>query len=447
MRTERPTVLAGRYVLDEELGRSALGIAWRATDAVLDRQVVVKLIQPALAQDPEFAERLASRTRAVALLAHPGLARLLDVGTDQGVTYLISEYVAGPSVREMLEQSGPCPPVEAARIVASVLDTLGEVDSAGLLHLPLTPANVFVSNDGAVRLTDVAVSDTVDAQTEIWSAGALLYELLTGERPSKEATSPRSIRKEVPRELDAAVGRSLSSDPRDRFDSAQSFARTLRAIADTGGGTLGTADKRTVGAAARLPAEARSVFRTWLAVPLVLAIVTAVAVVVGLSLGKLEIGGPVGIRPKREAPRATIEARVLPASAEVFDPLGDDQENDSGVSHADDGDPATVWKSENYFDGQLHKAGVGLLFDLGDSRNVTGFRLETPYPGFEFSVAVGDDPTALTAQAGPTMIATSDDRREIGPVTGRYVLLWFTTVVQVDDGHRVEIAEFYVLGS
>ena len=445
-------MLAGRYVLDEELGRSELGIAWRATDVVLDRQVVVKLIHPALAQDPAFAEHFASRTRAVALLAHSGLARLLDVGADDGVTYLVREYVAGPSVREMLDESGPCPPLEAAGIAAFVLDTLSEINSAGLLHLVIAPANVFVSNDGAVRLTDVAVSDTVDAPTEIWSAGALLYELLTGEHPSEGATSPRAIRREVPRELDTAVFKALSSDPRDRFDSTESFARALRAIANIGGNTLGakrfgTADELTAGAAAQPPTEARSIFRTWLAVPLLVAIVTAAAVVAGLSLGKLEIGGPVGIRLRHEAPRATIEGRVLPASAQVFDPLGDGQENDSGVPHADDGDSATVWKSENYFDGQLHKAGVGLLFDLGDSRTVTGFRLETPFPGFEFRVAVGDDPAALADQAGSTMIATSDDRRTIGSATGRYVLLWFTTVVQVDDGHRVEIAEFHVLGS
>jgi serine/threonine protein kinase len=102
VRTDRPTLLAERYVLQEELGRSGLGTAWRATDAVLDRQVVVKFIKPALAEDPVFAKELVSRTRAVALLSHPGLARLLDVGMDDGVAFLVREYVAFHSLRDIL---------------------------------------------------------------------------------------------------------------------------------------------------------------------------------------------------------------------------------------------------------------------------------------------------------------------------------------------------------
>jgi hypothetical protein len=471
-------VLAGRYVLQEELGRTGLGIAWRATDMVLDRQVVVKLIQPALAQDPVFAEQFASRARAAALLSHPVLARLLDAGTDEGAAFLVREYVPGDSVRVMLGQTGPQPPLEAARLVASVLDSLDDVHDAGLLHPAITPENVIVSNDASIRLTDVAMShaviatlaqhhssslaenqlavgdgagEAVDEQTEIRHAGALLFELLTGQPSSEGTCSPRSIRRDVPRELDAVVARALSQERSDRFRTTADFSRALRAMAEDRGRAprpVGPANPdelaQTVGASRST--RSRSIFRIWLAVPLLVALVAALAVVAGLSLGKLELGGPVGIRLKHEAPRAALEGRTLRTSVAAFDPYGDKQENDSGTSYAADGDSTTVWKSENYFDGQLHKAGMGLLFDLGESRTVTGFRLETPFPGFEFRVAVGDDTAALADETGPTMIATAGDRQTMEPVTGRYLLLWFTTVVPVDDGHRVEIAEFHVLG-
>jgi putative peptidoglycan lipid II flippase len=480
VRTDPPTVLAGRYVLQEELGRSKLGPAWRATDLVLDRQVVVKLIPPTIAEDPDFAQQFASRARTAALLSHPGFARLLDLGSDEGVAFLVREYIAGQSLRQLLDTGGPQPPLEAARLVAFVLDALSEVRDAGLQHPAITAENVIVSDDGSIRLTDAAVShvhlasvevpaptpsgvdsDTKaespklfpgDAASEVWSAGALLFELLTGRRPFDAGTSPRAVRKKVPRELDAAVAKALTPKPGDRFDSAEEFARALRRVVDPrrlGPSPVQPGNGGDITASARAPSagEPRSTFRTWLAVPLLVATVAAIATAVGLSLGKLELGGPVGIRLKDDAPRASVQPRVLRASVTAYDPLGDGQENDSGASYANDGNPATAWKSENYFDGQLHKPGVGLLLDLGSSHTVTGFRLETPYPGFEFRVEVGDDPSALASETGPTMTATSDDRRTIGPASGRYVLVWFTTIVPVNDGHRVEIAEFHVLGT
>jgi len=471
-------VLAGRYVLQEELGRSGLGIAWRANDIVLDRQVVVKLIEPALTQDPVFAERFASRARAAALLSHPGLARLLDVGADDGVAFLVREYIPGQSTREILDRSGPQSPLEAARLVASVLESLSDVHDTGLAHPAITPENVIVSNDASIRLTDVAAShaltaclperhpsspaenalapgdaahEAIDEQTEVRHAGALLFELLTGSPPPEGTHSPRAIRKDVPRQLDAVAVRALSRERGDRFRSTAELAGALRAIADDRGQPIGFGPAANVGelaVAGNAPPStgSHSIFRTWFAVPLLVVLVAALAVIAGLSLGKLELGGPVFIRLKHDAPRAALEGHTLPASVTAFDPLGDGQENDSGAYYADDGDSTTVWKSENYFDAQLYKDGAGLLFDLGASRTVTGFRLETPFPGFEFRVAVGDDPDALAAETGTTMIATSDDRQTMEPVTGRYVLLWFTTVVPVEDGHRVEIAEFRVLG-
>jgi putative peptidoglycan lipid II flippase len=111
-----------------------------------------------------------------------------------------------------------------------------------------------------------------------------------------------------------------------------------------------------------------------------------------------------------------------------------------------DGDPLTAWKSENYYDGRLNKPGVGMLFDLGSPQTVTGFRLQTPYPGYRFAVVVGDDVTAMIADARPTFTAAGDMRETIEPATGRYVLLWITSVVPTDDGNRAEVGEFRVVG-
>jgi hypothetical protein len=134
---------------------------------------------------------------------------------------------------------------------------------------------------------------------------------------------------------------------------------------------------------------------------------------------------------------------VQPASASVFDPFGDQSENDSTAPLSIDGDPASAWRSENYFDGRLNKDGVGVVFDLGQSRDVVGFRLSTPHPGFRFRLAVGDDPDSLLERLGETQTAEADTRGSLTG-SGRYVLVWITTVVDVGDGNRAEIGEFEV---
>ncbi len=453
MRIERPnTVLAGRYVLEDELGRGLRGASWRATDTKLARRVVVRLLDPSLSEDPALAERFTRETRAIALLSHPALARLLDVGWDRGAPFLVREHIEGSNLRTLLEREGSLSPGHAAALVVRVLDALSAAHGSGVLHLGVTPENVLVAEDGSVHVTDVGVASAVsgasgDPSVDVRAAGALLFFLLTGRPSTEDSASPRAFRRDVPRELDTVVVGSRSRDPAEAYPTAAALADALREAVGLSSGEIPIAGEAAP-RPSRSPADRPSVFRTWLAVPVLVAALAAIAVVAGLSLGELELGGPVGIRLRQASPSPTSPApRVLRfVSARAFDPFGDQSENDSGIPFADDGDPATVWKSENYFDGELHKPGVGILFDLGGVRTVTGFRLQTPWPGFTFRVAVGNDPAALDLASGPFFTATSDVRETMEPVRGRYVLLWCTSVVPTDDGNRIVVAEFHVLG-
>jgi len=163
-------------------------------------------------------------------------------------------------------------------------------------------------------------------------------------------------------------------------------------------------------------------------------------------MGKLEVGGPLGIRAAPDEP-ASVEIPPVPvrqASVGVIDPFGDGYELSSNAGLADDGDLQTAWRSENYFDGELGKPGFGLLLDLGGRHAVLGLRLWTPHPGFRFGVAVGDDPDALVDEVGREVTATSLSRVPMRGA-GRYVLVWITSVVPVDDGIRAEVAEVRVI--
>jgi putative peptidoglycan lipid II flippase len=177
--------------------------------------------------------------------------------------------------------------------------------------------------------------------------------------------------------------------------------------------------------------------------------VAAAVIVAGLVIGPLEVGGPLGIRAAEE-PEATPEHAatsprpLVPVAVTAIDPFGTGGENDDAAPLALDGDLTTAWRSENYFDDTLNnKPGVGLLFDLGESRDLTGFHLSAPHPGYEFHLAVGDDPDALVDGIGPAFVAQGETVGELLG-SGRYVLVWITSVVPTPDGNRAEIAEFSV---
>ena len=434
-------------------------MVWRSQDPLLRRSVAVKLIHPRLAEDPGFAQALAREARRVAGLSERGIARLLDTGEQDGVIYLVREYAPGSSLRDRLDTAGPATPSEAVRIGVAALGALAEAHDRGVLHLALDLDDVIVGGDGRVCLIDFGIGAALassrpgeattllgdehlapeqaagadpDARTDVYAVASLLFELLTGE-PPRGRTYARTVRPDVPRALDRVLARALDRDPERRFPDARAFADALGRSVETE-----PVDASDEGRATNL--------FTWIGVPLVVVGIAIVAIALGLWMGKLEVGGPLGIRAAPDEP-AAVEvppALMRPASVDAVDPFGDGDEHSSDAGLADDGDLQTAWRSENYFDGELGKPGFGLLLDLGERHEVLGLRLWTPHPGFRFGLAVGDDPDALADEVGSEVTSTSQTRISLRGA-GRYVLVWITSVVPVDDGIRAEVAEVLVV--
>jgi hypothetical protein len=188
-------------------------------------------------------------------------------------------------------------------------------------------------------------------------------------------------------------------------------------------------------------------------IPVLAILLAAAAIGVGLLIGTLQFGGPLGIQQKKSSPAgAKGSSDVLkPAAVSIFDPFpGDNQENDAELPAVTDGDPSTFWETENYrqLDFGGIKPGLGIVFDLGKPSTVTGFKLVTPHPRFDFEIHVGNDPQALEGRPGPSFTAKSTMHASIPNAEGRYVLLWMTDVVPIGDGsNRDTIAEFKVFGT
>src|SRR5262245_29244297 len=180
-------VLADRYALEEELGRSRTGLVCRSTDPLLRRVVAVKLVHPSLADDPAFAEALQAQARRVAAVTVPGIARLLDTGEQDGVLYLVREFAPGESLRSHLDREGRTSSDEAVRVGATLLRVLAEAHDRGVLHLALDPDDVIVGADDSVHLIDLAIGAAISASRPKETASLLGVAYLAPEQVAGRA--------------------------------------------------------------------------------------------------------------------------------------------------------------------------------------------------------------------------------------------------------------------
>ena len=278
------SLLANRYQIGELIGRGGMADVHVGTDARLGRRVAIKLLKPQLASDPAFRTRFRQEAQAAARMAHPTIVRVYDAGEetvrdrsghDVQVPFIVMEHVQGRLLKDLLHD-GPLDPAEAVRITAGVLTALEYSHRAGVVHRDIKPGNVMIADGGQVKVMDFgiarAISDssatvaqttailgtaqyfspeqargeTVDARSDLYSTGVLLFELLTGRPPfraesavavayqhvSAVPVAPSTVEPAVTPPLDAVVLRSLAKDRFDRFQTAGDFRTDLLAAAE-----------------------------------------------------------------------------------------------------------------------------------------------------------------------------------------------------------------------
>lgn len=280
MSTDR--VLGGRYELRNVLGRGGMAVVHLGRDSRLDRWVAVKMLRGELARDPLFRSRFRREAQVVAGLNHPGIVSVHDVGEhvegsradEPSAPFIVMEYVAGQSLRDRLRE-GAVALDEAIRHQVGVLRALEFSHRAGVVHRDIKPANVRVTPDGGIKVVDFGISrvdgdpgamatqthallgtaqylspeqvrgEIADARSDLYSAGCLLYELLTG-RPPFVGDNPVAVayqhvhqdpprasayRTEVTPALDTVLLTALAKDRNDRFQCARSFREALQSAA------------------------------------------------------------------------------------------------------------------------------------------------------------------------------------------------------------------------
>jgi hypothetical protein len=414
---------------------------------------------------------------------------VFDTGIDDGLCFIVMELFEGRNLADLLQERRHLDPPESAAIVQAVLDALGHAHAAGVVHRDVKPSNILVGPSGAVKVTDFGIAKAafagditttgkllgtarylapeqvadqpVDHRADLYAVGVVLYEVLTGRPPfqaetdlatatmrlTKDPKPPGALRAGIPRSMEQVVMQGLARDPDQRFQTADEMRAALDRIA--AGHTAPSAP-----APAREPQavdlSARSFFRSWLLVPLAIVAAAGLIVVGGLILGLLEPGGQLGIQLADPARNGGGALKI--ASASAFDPEGDEEENSDSVDMAIDTDPETAWTTERYNSPELGglKSGVGLLLDLGRSREIGAVRIITSLPDWRFELRGSSDGSSFSglksANGGETsFVANEDFTIELEPATVRYVLVWITNLPPADGGYRADIARVQVL--
>lgn len=521
-------ILSERYRLDQRLAIGGMAEVWEGTDLLLERKVAVKVLHRHLQADPAFVERFRREALAVARLHHPGIVGVYDTSSDADLEAIILELVRGPTLRHHLDASGPLSPLETVEIGISLSGALVVAHAAGLVHRDIKPANVLLG-DERTMLTDFGIAKAldasehtatgtmlgsagylapeqvdgraVDARSDLFSLGVVLYECATAQRPwdadnaaavalarlREPPPALRSVDSSVPAELEEIVLWCLAREPEERPQNATDLREALgQARRALGGGNRPAdamaapvarrgpdaprprddADATTVGRAHHSPATgATSVGRApsqpvpptepdrpasrrrWIA-PTAMLLVLAVAVGVAALL-------IVDTDPGREV-LGRVDNELAGTSAEIsdvvpFDPEGSGEpgENDDLAPNAWDGDPSTQWQTVGYDERTFGiKRGVGLVVELGEPAELRRLRASSPTQGWAAAAYVAEEPGEVLEDWGEPVDEqrgiAGDVELDLGGEQGRFVLLWITDLGDGPPRHRTEISDLAV---
>jgi eukaryotic-like serine/threonine-protein kinase len=453
-------LIAGRYQLEQAVGSGGMSKVYRAHDRLLERTVALKILHEHYSQDDEYVERFRREARAVAQLAHPNVVTVIDRGEHEGRQYIVFEYVDGENLKQLVAREGPLPPKQVVELGLQIARALSSAHARGVVHRDVKPQNVLLSEDGLPKVTDFGIArssdvesvtltgtvmgtseyispeqargEAVDFRSDVYSLGAILYELCTGDVPfpgenpvsvamrhlHEPVPSARARRREVPSRLDAAIRRAMAKDPAERFDSMDELIAELHACLRALGDGEDTIILPPPVRARRGRRGARRVGRALLLSLLALLLVGAAAV------GAFALAG-IFDSSDDDGGGAAAGSPISLQGLRGHDPFGDNRaEHDGEAALATDTDRSTYWTTETYNSG-LQKDGVGLLLDAGESVDPSRFLVTTDTPGFKAEIRAGSAEGRFEP-VSPNRTVNGTTAFPIETDGARYFVVWIT---------------------
>ena len=261
--------LDGRYEITELIGVGGMADVYKAVDVMEDREVAVKILKPEFAENEEFLRRFRNESKAIAVLSHPNIVKIYDVGFSDEIQYIVMEYIDGITLKEFIEQQGVLKWKDALHFVTQILRALQHAHDKGIVHRDIKPQNIMLFTDGTIKVMDFGIArfsridgktlsdktigsvhyispeqargDITDERSDIYSVGAMLYEMLTGHKPfdgenpvaialkhmQDDLVMPRDIMPSVPEALEEIVIHAMEKDPGRRYQSAADMIRDI----------------------------------------------------------------------------------------------------------------------------------------------------------------------------------------------------------------------------
>jgi serine/threonine protein kinase len=501
------TTLGGRYRLDARIGHGGMSTVYRAFDTVLEREVAIKLMHREIASDSDQLERFRREARAVAQLNHPHIVTVIDAGewdseegagaTHSGTPYIVLEHVDGETLKDLIRRDAP---LEVPTVLAygiEIARALGTAHDRGIVHRDVKPQNVLLSGEGGAKITDFGIARTlsdvgltmdgrvlgttdyvspeqalgqgVTGQSDVYSLGVVLYEMLTATVPFKGPTpvaiAMMHVREEVPDvqlsrpEVSAAtaavVERATSKDLARRYPDMTSMVADMEEALAIETARSGQATGEVTAVLRTLPAPARRLlpWRTrhparWVVSLTLLAAIVAATIVAAAD----HTHSGTGVAPDVHSRPGTTPVVLKQTAASSYNPFGTGPEHAEDVSSVVDGEPNTYWSTEHYLDGNLGKPGLGVALDASPGVAASAVEIQTPTPGFNAAVygstGFRSSPTAGGAQSliplGWTQLAPARaiDSRTTIPIDSAklvylYYLVWITKLPPGSETARI----------
>jgi len=521
--------LVDRYRLDHLIAVGGMAEVWEGRDLLLERQVAVKVLHRHLAADPSFVARFRTEAIAVARLHHPGIVAVYDTCSQHGMEAIVMELVHGHSLRQHLDEVGTLSTVDAIDIGTAVADALAVAHRAGLIHRDVKPANILLCDDDRVLITDFGIAkvvDTtdatatgtmlgsakylspeqvegqpVDARSDVFALGVVLYEGLAGEPPwladsaagtalSRLHTIPaplRDARPDVPTSLEGVVRKAMAIDPATRFDSATALRDALLVVRS--GGTVAAdleqleappaLDRRSAdpdattiepavtrpsatgvepppvsGVPVAAPASDEQTAvpyrgrRRWPAAVAVTLLVVAGLGAAGVLLWESDQGRT--LLDETIPDVASAELSMIQATAYDPEGTGAPGENDADAANVLDGDPTTSWATEGYDDRRFGtKRGVGIIITLSASMPLDAVAVTSPTTDWAASIYVADGVASSLEGWGDAVTAADgidgDHLFALDGAEGTHVLVWITDLGAGPGRAKAQIDEIEVI--
>jgi serine/threonine-protein kinase len=472
--------IAERYELEEVVGHGGMSTVYKAHDSLLERNVALKVLHQQYNEDEDFVERFKREARSVAQLQHPNIVTVIDRGEEAGRQYIVFEFIDGENLKELVVRKGRLGLRDALEVAHEVARGLAFAHDHGLVHRDVKPQNVLLNGDGHAKVTDFGIARSldvdhgvtqpgtilgtsnyiapeqasgqpVDAHTDVYSLGIVMYEMLTGELPfpgeSFVAVAMKHIQEPSPNVLDVRgdlplrvaemIDRALEKDPEHRFPTMDAFAAEIEAnLAELDRGEDGDVTM-VVPAAQRLQRQRQR--KSVSPLPLLIGLLGALAiaaVVVGLLTFRgggqdLPVGAPITI-----------------AGVGAYDPYGDGTEHDADAPKATDGDLGTYWTTEDYNSGLegVKKAGVGLVLDATSVVQLSRITVVTDTPGFTAEIRATNIQGTPGQKVSDSRIVSRTTRFAIDqPAPKRFYFVWITKLAP--GGHFAHVNEVRAFGN